>query len=105
MGSDVSDLIVRQKFSVPVSADTVADDWRARGYSFGRFVDPPGQEWNDFVHDVNELVMVEVGQLCMTVGDQSFVVDEGDEVYIPKGAVHSLKNISKGVSQWLYGYD
>jgi quercetin dioxygenase-like cupin family protein len=101
----VSDLLVRQKFSLPVSPEAVAEDWRARGYSFGRFIDPPGQEWNNFVHDVNELVMVEMGRLEMSVGDQSFIVEEGDEVYIPKGAVHSLKNIHDGVSRWLYGYD
>ena len=99
------DLLVREKFEVPVSADKVARDWQARGYSFGRFVDPPGQEWNNFVHDVNELVMVEVGRLEMSVGKDTFIVEEGDEVFIPKGAVHSLKNVHHGVSQWLYGYD
>lgn len=101
----VSDLLVQGKFEVPVSAEAVAEDWRARGYSCGRFVDPPGQEWNNFVHQVNELVMVEQGRLEMSVGDHSFIVEEGDEVFIPKGAVHSLKNIHGGVSQWLYGYD
>ncbi len=101
----MSDLLTKAKHSVPVDRESVAGDWRARGYSCGLFVDPPGQEWNDFVHDVNELVSVAEGKLEMSVGDASFVVEEGDEVFIPKGAVHSLKNIHPGTSRWLYGYD
>jgi len=101
----MSELMAREKFSVPVSSQAVAEDWQKRGYSCDRFIDPPGQEWNNFVHDVNELVMVEQGRMEMSVGDQSFIVEEGDEVFIPKGAVHSLKNVHAGVSQWLYGYD
>ncbi len=101
----MSDLLTKGKFAVPVDREAVASDWRDRGYSCGLFVDPPGQEWNNFVHDVNELVIVAEGKLEMSVGDASFVVEEGDEVFIPKGANHSLKNIHPGTSRWLYGYD
>ena len=105
MGILVTDLVTKAYFPAPVDQSAVAADWSARGYSCGLFVDPPGQMWNDFVHDVNELVMVAEGRLEMSVGDQSFVAEEGDEVFIPKGAVHSLKNISSGITKWLYGYD
>ena len=101
----MSDLLTKAKHSVPVDREAVASDWRARGYSCGLFGDPPGQEWNNFVHDVNELVSVAEGKLEMSVGDAFFVVEEGDEVFIPKGAVHSLKNIHPGTSRWLDGYD
>jgi len=32
-------------------------------------------------------------------------LDEGDEVFIPKGAVHSVRNIHTGTTRWYYGYD
>ncbi len=28
-----------------------------------------------------------------------------DEVFIPQGAVYSVKNIHDGTTYWLYGYD
>ena len=68
-------------------------------------MDSPGQEWNDFVHGANELVVVAKGRLKMSVGEQSFIVEEGDEIFIPKGELHSLKNISSEMTKWLYGYD
>jgi quercetin dioxygenase-like cupin family protein len=36
---------------------------------------------------------------------QSGVVEPGDELFIPKGVRHSVKNIHAGVTRWLYGYD
>jgi quercetin dioxygenase-like cupin family protein len=101
----MSDVVVRGKFATPVDRDAVAAEWRARGYSCDLFVDPPGREWNDFVHSVNELVTVADGRLHMSVGDEGFVAEPGDEVFIPKGARHSLKNIDAGTTRWLYGYD
>jgi quercetin dioxygenase-like cupin family protein len=101
----MSDLVNKGLFSSPVDKASVAKDWAGRGYSCGLFVDPPGQEWNDFVHGTNELVMVAEGRLEMSVGDYSFIAEEGDEVFIPEGAVHSLKNISSGTTKWLFGYD
>ena len=104
-GRDMTDIINKSRFSAPVDQSAVATDWAARGYSCGLFVDPPGQEWNDFVHSTNELVLVAEGRLAMSVGDVSMIAEEGDEIFIPKEAVHSLKNISPGTTKWLYGYD
>ena len=99
------DLFARSKFSTPVARDAVARDWAGRGYSCDLFVDPPGQQWNDFVHGCNELVTVAEGRLEMTVGDQTSILEEGDEVFIPKRVVHSVRNIHTGTTRWYYGYD
>ena len=45
------------------------------------------------------------GTLRLTVGGETVVCGEGDEVFIPKGAVHSVKNVAPGATRWLYGYD
>jgi mannose-6-phosphate isomerase-like protein (cupin superfamily) len=96
---------IRKKFSTPVERDTVAEDWRTRGYSCDWFIDPPGREWTNFVHRCNELVTVVDGMLEMAVEGKTYCVEPGDEVFIPKGAVHSVKNIYTDTTRWLYGYD
>jgi mannose-6-phosphate isomerase-like protein (cupin superfamily) len=98
-------LLTREKFPAPVDKDAVAHDWQLRGYSCEWFVDPPGREWNDFVHDCNELVTVVEGLLEMSIAGETFPVEPGDEVFIPRHAVHSVKNVHSGVTRWLYGYD
>lgn len=69
------------------------------------FVDPPGREWYDFVHARNELVTVAEGRLEVKVAGSRFVAEPGDEVFIPKGALHSVKNVHVTATRWLYGYD
>jgi mannose-6-phosphate isomerase-like protein (cupin superfamily) len=104
-GGIVSKLIVKGKFASPVDRAAVAADWRARGYSCDLFVDLPGRAWKDFVHRSNELVTVAEGQLELVVGDTRLVALPGDEVFIPKGAVHSVRNTHSATTRWRYGYD
>jgi quercetin dioxygenase-like cupin family protein len=98
-------LLTPNRFAAPVDAKAVARDWAARGYSCETFVDPPGQEWNDFVHRTNELVTVLEGRLRLTVNGESCEAGPGDEVFIPRGAGHSVKNVHRGTTRWLFGYD
>ena len=100
----MGNLLTRNRFPTDVHRAAVAADWRARGYSCDLFVDPPGQQWLDFVHGCNELVTVLEGRLDMRIGDQRLVMEPGDEAFIPTGAVHSVINIHDGVTKWLYGY-
>lgn len=97
--------LTRHKFSVPLERDEVSREWGRRGYSCDLFVDPPGREWNDFVHATNELVTVVDGKLKLTIEGEEIVAEPGDEVFIPKGACHSVKNIADSTTHWLYGYD
>jgi len=97
--------LTKKKFSTPINRSEVAQNWRQRGYSCELFTDPPGREWNNFVHRTNELVTVVEGVLEMTIQGQSFVVEPGDEAFIPRDAVHSVKNVHSATTRWLYGYD
>ncbi len=101
----MSELLARNRFQAPIDQAAVAAEWRGRGYSCGRFVDPPGQCWEDFVHGCNELVTVLEGRLEMAVGGETVSLAPGDEVFITKGARHSVRNIHDGTTVWLYGYD
>lgn len=97
--------LLRQRFSTPVDRAAVAADWRARGFSCDLFVDPPGRAWNNFVHASNELVAVTEGRLEVEVDGERLIVEPGDEVFIAKGVLHSVKNVADVTTRWLYGYD
>ena len=99
------ELVARGRFAPPVSRAAVAADWQSRGYSCHTFVDPPGQQWNDFVHDTNEVVTMQEGRLELTVRGEAVIAEPGDEVYVPRGAIHSVHNIHHGTTRWLFGYD
>jgi quercetin dioxygenase-like cupin family protein len=101
----MSELLAKSRFSTPVDRNQVTADWQARGFSCDLFVDPPGREWNDFVHGTNELVTVAEGRLEITIDGERLIAEEGDEVFIPRRALHSVKNLHSGTTRWLYGYD
>jgi cupin 2 domain-containing protein len=82
----------------------VAENWKARGFSFGVYTDPPGQEWKDFVHDSDELLMVVQGEMELEMQGRTTRCPIGEEILIPTKVVHTLRNVGKTGSQWLYGY-
>ena len=101
----VPDDIQPRHFASPVDADAVAAEWRSRGYSCHDFEDPAGQQWNDFTHACNEVVTVVEGRLRLIVEDRILELGPGDESFIPREANHSVHNIHRGRTRWLFGYD
>ena len=99
------DYLSTGKFLPPVQREEVSRVWAARGYSCDLFIDPPGREWNNFVHSCNELVTVMQGELRLLIGGEEVIAKPGDEVFIPKNLCHSVKNICHTPTHWLYGYD
>lgn len=95
---------IRNKFRLPVDAAAVTRDWIARGFSCRAFEDPPGQEWRDFVHDTDELVTVVEGRLGVHMHNEDWTLEPGDELYIPRAVMHTVRNLHAGNSRWLYGY-
>ena len=82
----------------------VERDWRARGFSCGLWTDPPGQVWADFRHASDELVMVVDGEIELEVEDQRRRPAPGEELLIPAGARHTVRNVGRSTAHWLYGY-
>ncbi|KAI7845773.1 hypothetical protein COHA_000687 [Chlorella ohadii] len=98
--------LIKRKFAVPVSQKEVERDWAAQGFHCGCMIDPPGHEWNNFTHTANELVTVVEGRMRFTFFDTDhFILEPGDEIFIPAGVPHSTKNIAAVKSKWFYGYD
>ena len=84
--------------------DHIPVDWRARGFSCDIWVDPPGQVWADFVHGVDELVAPIEGQVEIELRGRKLIPAVGEEVFIPAGVPHTVRNLGRGESRWYYGY-
>ncbi len=87
-----------------VDIEAVAADWKTRGFSFGIFTDPPGQIWKNFVHETDELLMAVKGEMELEMKGRTLRCEIGREIMIPAGVVHTVRNVGKTGSQWLYGY-
>ncbi len=87
-----------------MNPEQIRGNWGARGYSFGVFKDPPGQVWTDFVHSMDELVVLAEGEIEIEIEGKSQQPQIGDEVFIPANAIHTVRNIGKTNNVWYYGY-
>lgn len=84
--------------------ESVQADWASRGYSCELWIDPPGQVWQDFEHDVDELVMLLEGTCQIELDGGAVRMHVGDELMIPAGARHTVRNCGEGAARWLHGY-
>ena len=85
--------------------EKVKKGWEERGFSFSVWVDPPGQCWDDFSHDSDELFILVKGEVKMILDGKTFMAEIGKEVFIPKGTIHSVHNVGNSHSVWYYGYN
>jgi mannose-6-phosphate isomerase-like protein (cupin superfamily) len=82
----------------------VEKDWKARGFSGGLWVDPPGQVWEDYRHDVDELFMLIEGEVELEMQGKKIRPKPGEEILIPANVLHSVRNLGRITSRWLYAY-
>ncbi len=87
-----------------INADEILRAWSKRGFHGGIWVDPPGQVWRDFVHREDELVMLLEGQLELEVDRREMHPSPGEEILIPAGALHTVRNTGNTTARWLYAY-
>jgi hypothetical protein len=60
--------------------------------------------WADFVHPVDELLLPVEGEIELTVQGRTWRPALGEEVFIPAGALHTVRNVGDTTSRWWYGY-
>ena len=82
----------------------LAKRWSEQGFSCDLWIDPPGQKWENFVHDTDEVVYVVEGCLEFEVRGLKQTLNPGDEILIPAGANHSVRNTGGVTARWYYGY-
>mgnify|MGYP001348167261 FL=1 len=87
-----------------IDHSAVRKDWYGRGFSCDIWIDPPGKIWTDFVHDTDELLMLIDGEIELEMDGNILHPKIGDEVLIPAGISHTVRNIGSVTNHWFYGY-
>lgn len=87
-----------------VDRERVAADWRARGFVPGQATYPPGRERRDVVRESDELVMVVEGEVEFVIEGIPHRPEPGEELRIPAGARHTIRNCGRATSRWLHAY-
>src|SRR5437867_3578165 len=57
-----------------IDRKTVESKWAARGFSCGLWTDPADRRWEDFVHNMDEVVMVINGSVEFEIGDRCTIL-------------------------------
>jgi mannose-6-phosphate isomerase-like protein (cupin superfamily) len=84
--------------------EAVRAAWAHRGFSCELWIDPPDQVWHDFQHDVDELVLLLEGECQIEMGGRIVRLQGGDELLIPAGVRHTVRNCGSRSARWLHGY-
>jgi quercetin dioxygenase-like cupin family protein len=87
-----------------MAIETTRRKWHQRGFSCDLWIDPPGQRWEGYVHTTDELVMIIEGDVEFEIEGIRHRPASGQELFIPAGAVHSVRNLGLKQARWLYGY-
>ena len=87
-----------------IDHSAIRKDWYGRGFSCDIWIDPPGKIWADFVHDTDELLMLIDGEIELEMDGNILHPEIGDEILIPAGINHTVRNIGLVTNHWFYGY-
>ena len=79
-------------------------DWARRGFGFEYWIDPPGQVWRDFVHEVDELVVLVEGEIELEFAGRTVRPSVAEEVLIPARERHTVRNTGEACNRWCFGY-
>jgi mannose-6-phosphate isomerase-like protein (cupin superfamily) len=74
------------------------------GFSFNVGTCDAGDVWIDHGHNVEEIVMLASGAIYVRIGDRSVDVSVGDEIVIPTGVDHEIRNVGSTPARILFGY-
>lgn len=87
-----------------IDTDAIREDWTTQGFSCELWVDPPGQIWPDFLHDVDERVALLEGESLIEMEGRTIRMQPGDELQIAAGTRHTVRNCGSGPARWLHGF-
>ena len=87
-----------------IDHNTVKNNWHGRGFSCDIWIDPPGKVWANFVHGTDELLMLIDGEIELEMDGEILHPEIGDEILIPAGMNHTVRNIGLVTNHWFYGY-
>ena len=73
----------------PLTEDALRQKLERRGYRVSRHVYAPGTRFPDHTHGIHKMDAVFSGRFRMTMVDQDVILEAGDCLAVPRGAVHS----------------
>jgi quercetin dioxygenase-like cupin family protein len=75
----------------PLTEAAMRAKLQARGYQVQRYVYAPGTVFPDHAHGIDKIDGVLSGRFRIILQGEEYVLETGDRVAIPKGAVHSAQ--------------
>ncbi len=75
----------------PLTESAMRRRLESLGYVVTRYVYPPGTFFPDHTHAVDKIDGVLSGRFRMTMGGRTVVLEAGDMLHVPAGAVHSAE--------------
>ncbi len=84
--------------------EEIKQNWKERGFSCSIWQDPPQQEWNDFIHSEDEMIILVKGEIEIRTKSNKVRPKIGEEFLIPAKSTHSVKNTGSQPNEWYYGY-
>ncbi|MFQ5932764.1 MAG: cupin domain-containing protein, partial [Nitrospiraceae bacterium] len=73
----------------PLSEKAMRQRLEQRGYRVTRYIYPPGTIFPEHTHGVDKIDGVLSGRFRMTMEGQETILEAGDCLTVPRGAVHS----------------
>ena len=84
--------------------ERVSRRWSTLGFSCEIWIDPPDQVWPDFEYDVDKMALLLEGTTQIEMHGKEVRMQAGDELMIPAGTRHTVRNCGEGPARWLHGY-
>ena len=75
----------------PFTEEALRSKLERRGYGVSRYVYAPGTLFPDHTHSVDKIDAVVSGRFRMRMGGREVVLESGDCLAVPRGAVHSAE--------------
>ena len=87
-----------------MDAAEIEKKWTRKGFSCGLWTDPPGKRWAEETHDVDQILMLDAGEIEIRIPGRVIKPAVGEEVILPAGTPHAVSNPGKASNHWYYGY-
>jgi quercetin dioxygenase-like cupin family protein len=75
----------------PLSEKAMRRKLASLGYQVSRYVYPPGTFFPDHTHGIDKIDAVISGRFRMTLEGKAVILEPGDSLEVPRGAVHSAE--------------
>ena len=94
--------IVKDKIELPLNIDEIRKQSLVLGYSYCQ-IEGRGKGWlrGEHTHPKYYLFFGKMGKVEINIKGQRFVLEPGDELYYPRSALMTAKNLHDGRSEWI----